>query len=171
MLRQILTKCIYFLSYSYFRLYVLILYLLHVFCKTFENKCLKTINLWGCQSARKKVVSKTENQTWLMKFKYCLIYNMLHPNHNPPPGRIFNFLRLSKKWHFILAEMRWPFHSGRNEMNSISIWPKWTFHFGQNEMVISFRPKWNAIFLIVLRNMLPGQLSHGWSDIANSNCL
>ena len=40
---------------------------------------------------------------------------------------------------------------------SISARMKWnSFHFGQNEIVISFQPKWNAIFLIVLRNMLPG---------------
>ena len=58
-----------------------------------------------------------------------------------PPLPPAYFLRLSKKWHFISAEMRWPFHSGQNEMNSILLWPKWTSHFGQNEMVISFWPK------------------------------
>ena len=100
---------------------------------------------------------------WWFRPLYGSALVKLNNSHKDTSCRVLvtYFLRLSKKWHFISAEMRWPFHSGRNEMNSISFWPKWASHFGQNEMYfISFRPKWNDHFIsakiILSINMLPG---------------
>ena len=67
--------------------------------------------------------------------------NILFPCHQPHWRRHGSIFIKS----IILAEMKWPFHFGQNEMKYISFWPKWDVHFGQNEMgFISFRSEWNG---------------------------
>ena len=80
-------------------------------------------------------------------------YNYMNPNHDKMKWSTFHsgqndmVISFWQKWngHFILAKMRWPFHSGQNEMRCISFRPKWDVHFGHIEMeFISFRPEWNG---------------------------
>ena len=56
-----------------------------------------------------------------------------------------------RRWPFHSAEMKWlKFHSGQNEINVTSVWPKWDVHFGQNEMeFLSFQPKFCDHFVLV----------------------